>query len=77
MNQQNYLEMLQNIFWPKVLRTADYEKYHFQQDGATPHTAAMVQTWLSRKFGAKFINKYSWPPRSSDINPCDFFYGFI
>ena len=29
-NQHNYLEMLKNFFWPKVLRTADYKKYHFQ-----------------------------------------------
>ena len=72
-NQHNYLEMLKNYFWPKVLRTADYKKYHFQQDGATPHTATAVQTWLSERFGDKFIDKNLWPPRSPDLNPCDFF----
>jgi hypothetical protein len=56
-NQHNYLEMLQNFFWPKVLRTADYKKYYFQQDGATPHTAISVQTWLSGRFGTKFMGK--------------------
>jgi len=72
-NQQNYLEMLKNFFWPKVLDTADYKKYHFQQDGATPHTAMAVQTWLGERFGKKFIDKNLWPPRSPDLNPCDFF----
>ena len=72
-NQHNYLEMLKSFFWPKVLRTADYKKYYFQQDGATPHTATAVQTWLGERFGKKFIDKNLWPPRSPDLNPCDFF----
>ena len=76
-NQHNYLEMLQKYFWPKILRTADYKKYYFQQDGARPHTAKTVQTGLNHKFGPKFINKNMWPPRSPDLNPCDFFYGVI
>lgn len=77
-NQHNYLEMLQSFFWPKVLRTADYKKYFFQQDGATPHTATAVQTWLGRRFQEKFINKNLWPPRSPDLNPCDFFlWGYL
>ena len=72
-NQVNYLEMLKKFFWPKLLRTAEYKKYYFQQDGARPHTATTVQTWLTEKFGDKFIDKDSWPPRSPDLNPCDFF----
>jgi hypothetical protein len=47
---------------------SNYEKYYFQQDGATPHTATATQTWLKGKFGSKFIDKHSWP----DLNPCDF-----
>jgi AraC-like DNA-binding protein len=77
-NQKNYLEMLKNFFWPKLLRTAEYKKYIFQQDGARPHTATTVQTWLTEKFGNKFIDKNSWPPRSPDLNPCDFFlWGYL
>ena len=49
-NQKNYLEMLKNFFWPKLLRTAEYKKYIFQQDGARSHTATTVQTWLTEKF---------------------------
>ena len=77
-NQHNYLEMLQTFFWPKVLRTAEYKKYYFQQDGASAHTAKIVQTWLKDKFDKKFIEKKQWPPRSPDLNPCDFFlWGYL
>jgi len=77
-NQSNYLEMLKKFFWPRLLKTAEYEKYRFQQDGAKPHTAASVQTWLTSKFGRNFIDKDSWPPRSPDLNPCDFYlWGYL
>ena len=65
--------MLKNFFWPKVLRTAEYEKYYFQQDVARPHTAAIVQTWLKGKFGKKLVDKDLWPSRSPDLNPCNFY----
>ena len=77
-NKDNYLQMLQNIFWPKQLRTAAYQKYYFQQDGATPHTANIVQEYLRAKFSTKFIDKKMWPPRSPDLNPCDFYlWGYL
>ena len=44
-NKENYLEMIKSFFWPKLLNTLDYKKYYFQQDGATPHTADIVQSW--------------------------------
>jgi AraC-like DNA-binding protein len=77
-NQHNYVDMLKEFFWPKILRTPDYKKYYFQQDGATPHTATATQTWLSSKFGKKFLKKDSWPPRSPDLNPCDYYlWGYL
>ena len=60
-NQHNFLHMLKNFFWPRVKKIKEFEKQYFQQDGATPHTAATVQTWLKDKFGRKFIDKNSWP----------------
>ena len=72
-DQHNYLDMMKKFFWPKLLKTADYKKYHFQQDSVTPHTAIAVQTWLGQKFENKFIDKNLWPRRSPDPNPCDFF----
>ena len=77
-NQYTYLDMLQNFFWPKHLRTADYKRYYFQQDGATAHTANMVQEWLTSKFSEYFVNKKQWPPRSPDLNLCDFYlWGYL
>ena len=77
-NQYNYLSMLKNYFWPKLIRTKESNLYYFQQDGATPHTANNVQTWLTTKFGSKFVNKKMWPPRSPDLNPCDYYlWGYL
>lgn len=70
--------MLQNFFWKNHIRVNNYQQYYFQQDGATPHTADSVQNWLKSKFGNFFINKTKWPPRSPDLNPCDFFlWGYL
>ena len=77
-NKTNYQEMLETFFWPKVNRIRDRQKYYFQQDGATPHRAMTVQTYLTGKFKEKFIDKSKWPPRSPDLNPCDFFlWGYL
>ncbi len=77
-NQHNYLVMLKNFFWPRIEKNPEFKKHYFQQDGARPHTATPVQTWLKSKFGNKFIDKNMWPPRSPDLNPCDFFlWGFL
>ena len=72
-DSKKYHHMLENWFWKKHLDTPNYRKYYFQQDGATPHTSNLVQNWLSEKFGEKFLDKKKWPPRSPDLNPCDFF----
>lgn len=77
-NQHNYLKMLQSYFWRRHVQTPNYTKYYFQQDGATPHTANIVQDWLSDKFSKKFVDKRKWPPRSPDLNPCDYFlWGYL
>jgi hypothetical protein len=69
-NQHNYLEMLKVWFWPKHLRTSEYKKYYFQQDGTPPHTSSIAQEWLASKFGQKFLAKGTWSPY---LNPCDYF----
>ena len=77
-NQHNYLHMLKTFFWPKHYRLKDAKKYYFQQDGATPHTANLVQDYLKDKFGDQFIGKKQWPSRSPDLNPCDYFlWGYL
>ena len=70
--------MIKKFFMPRLLKIDHREKYYFQQDGATPHTAISVQSWMKSKFGQKFITKEMWPPRSPDLNPCDFFlWGYL
>lgn len=77
-NQHNYLEMLQTFFWRRHVQRPNSSKYYFQQDGATPHTADKVQKWLSEKFSNRFIDKKKWPPRSPDLNPCDYYlWGYL
>jgi hypothetical protein len=77
-NQHNYLDMLKNFFWKRHLNVEKYKEYYFQQDGATPHTTNKVQEWLKDKFSEKFVDKLSWPPRSPDLNPCDFYlWGYL
>jgi len=42
------------------------------------YTANAVQTWLTGKFGDKFLPKLKWPPKSSDLNPFDYFlWGYL
>ena len=65
--------MLQNYFSPKLLHTAAYQNYYFKQDGATLHTANIVQKYLSRKISARFIDKKMWPPTITRLKPCIFF----
>ena len=60
-NQHNYLEIPKTFFCTEVLRTPHYKKYHFQLDGATPHTATAVQTCLGEQFVEKFIDENVWP----------------
>ena len=50
----------------------------FQQDGATPHSAKHVLSWLHETFGVNFISfktEKIWPPHSPDLNPLDFSFG--
>jgi len=71
-NWENYMQMLTKFFWPRHKRLKNHQFYFFQQDGAPPHRKKEVQEWLKGKFGARFLDLSIWPPRSPDLNPCDF-----
>lgn len=53
----------------------------FQQDGAPPHFATSVRTWLNNSFPRRWIGRcgeIAWPARSPDLNPLDFyFWGYL
>ena len=54
----------------------------YQQDGASPHFANIVRTFLDEQFPARWIGKGSpyitWPAISQDLTPTEFFlWGFV
>jgi len=85
-NGPNYLEMMQTFFYPKFRDLPDSEDHLIMQDGAPPHYARNVRTWLNGNLPDQWIGranstdqcKVVWPPRSPDLTPCDYFlWGFI
>jgi len=50
----------------------------FSTSCASPHTSKKAQNYLRSKFGEKFIDKKKLPPKSPDLNPCDYFlWGYL
>jgi hypothetical protein len=80
-NKQNYLNMLQNYFYPIMQRKRLHKKMIFQQDGAPAHFSKDVRSWLDEKFDDRWIGRggpISWAPRSPDLTPLNFFlWGYI
>ena len=76
----NYRQMLQRYLLPQ-LEDLEMHNMWFQQDGATPHTARETMTILREAFPGKVISRsgdVSWPPRSPDLTPPDFFlWGYL
>ena len=70
-NQHVYLKMLKDKVVPWVRKVTGNEGITFQQDGATSHTARLVQDWCKDNFRS-FWSKELWPPSSPDLNPMDF-----
>lgn len=76
-NKGRYLNVLKKKFLPALRRKGiDVDTIWFQQDGAAPHTAIDVITWLQQTFGRNLISLKTdceWPPHSPDLSPLDFF----
>jgi hypothetical protein len=53
----------------------------FQQDGAPPHWNTIVRDALEKHYPGRWIGRggpISWPSRSPDISPLDFFlWGYV
>lgn len=73
--KENYVTTLTH-FWDSLRDlTRNRNTQWFQQDGATPHTAATTLTWLRSKFDNRIISRRSdveWAARSPDLSPLDF-----
>lgn len=79
-----YLDMLENWLMPQL--TTDSETFIYQQDGAPPHFHHDVREFLNMRLPNRWIGRsgendqklLSWPPRSPDLTPCDFFvWGYV
>ena len=78
LNGNHYLNFLQNVL-PNLLRdeNANFRGMYFQHDGAPPHFARAVSDFLNETYPNRWIGRggpHSWPARSPDFNPLDFFF---
>ena len=75
-----YRQMIQEYMLPQ-LDDLGMQNMWFQQDGATPHTARETMAILTEAFPGRLISRngdISWPPRSPDLTPPDFFlWGYL
>ncbi|PSN43644.1 hypothetical protein C0J52_16671 [Blattella germanica] len=70
-NGQQYLAMLQNWLFQRLHE----ENFIWQQNGYLNET--LPNHWIGRQ-GPGDLALHSWPPRSPDLTPCDFFlWGFV
>lgn len=73
-NAERYLAILRDHMLPNLPRRN--KNIVFMQDGAPPHIANPVKDFLRNQFGDDIISRHfphAWPPRSPDLNPCDYF----
>ena len=79
-NSGRYRNMLREFLWPK-LNEMDVNQLWFQQDRATSHTSRETIALLRSKFDDRIISRngeVSWPPRSCDLTPLDYFlWGYL
>ncbi|GFW28865.1 transposable element Tc3 transposase [Trichonephila clavipes] len=72
--------MITNFSTPE-LNNHDVQELWFQQDGATCYTARATINLLKDMFGDRLISRFgpvSWPPRSYDLTPLDYFlWGYV
>jgi len=85
---ENYTMMLDSFFFPQLRqRRCSVRAQWFQQDGARPHTTPEVLEFLHSKFQHRILSscfpqqfqcRFSCPPCSPDLNPCDYFlWGYL
>ena len=74
-NTERYCNMIKDFVQPKVEELENIDNVYFMQDGATCHTSRQSMAVLREMFPGKLISlrgDIGWPPRSPDLNPCDF-----
>lgn len=74
--------MLSRFVIPELQQRGILDTTIFMQDGAPPHIGTCVTQLLKQHFtNERIIGRTfptSWPPRSPDLNPCDFWlWGYL
>jgi hypothetical protein len=78
LNGDGYLQFLNEVL-PELLEEvslAIQRDLWYLHDGAPPHYAWQVRTWMDISFPNRWIGRAGrilWPPRSPDLSSCDFF----
>ena len=82
-NKGRYVDVLEK-FTSELEARFSYSmrvKFHFQQDGAPPHTSKLALDWLKSHFNNRVISRktdFEWAPHSPDLSPPDFFlWGYM
>jgi hypothetical protein len=71
-NSYRYVELILLPFFQGL--TEEEKLYgYFMQDGTMAHTADFSVAVLEEVFGERLITCGLWPPRSPDLNPCDYY----
>jgi hypothetical protein len=70
----NFYKMTQILL--EDLPLAILRRMWLQMDGAPLHFGRIVRDWCHATYPNRWIGRggaIAWPPRSPDLNPCDFF----
>lgn len=76
LNSEKYCNLLENEVCPTIARLVNLENVWYQHDGCPAHYTRNVMNILNVTFPDRWIGRggiLSWPPRSPDLAPCDFF----
>ena len=73
----NYRDMFENHVFPELRRRHLIDQVIFQQDGAPPHFSKAAMDFLSSQLpDTRIISRgfpQTWPPRSPDLSPLDYY----
>jgi len=76
MHAERCLHILDTFVWPAVSGWDNIDNLIFMQDGALPHSALTVRTWLDQQFSGCWMGRrgpHEWPLRSPNLTLCDFY----
>ena len=77
--KENYLDMLEQYAMPIITDGGSNDTVIFQQDGAPAHYAIIVKDFLHETLPQRWCGREggegwrTWPARSPDLTPLDFF----